>query len=83
MPPPVTSSRLIQRMQGTSSYRLLAEFPQLRKRLWGRAGWARGYLCRSRGTVPDEVSKASMAQQAHASDAVVGPVRAKLSPAAI
>jgi putative transposase len=34
IPPHVTISRLVQRMKGKSSYRLLAEFPHMRKRFW-------------------------------------------------
>jgi putative transposase len=70
IPPHVTISRLIQRMKGKSSYRLLAEFPHLRKRFWGRHGWARGYCCRSSGNVTDEVIKAYIAQQSQDSDDV-------------
>jgi REP-associated tyrosine transposase len=57
-------------MKGKSSYRLLAEFPQMRKRFWGRHVWARGPFCGSSGNVTDEVIKASMAQQSHDSDDV-------------
>ncbi len=39
IPPQVTISRLVQHMKG--SYSLLAEFPQVRKRFWGRHVWAR------------------------------------------
>ena len=70
IPPHVTISRLIQRMKGTSSYRLLGEFPHLRKRLWGRHVWARGYFCRSSGNVTDEVIKAYIAPQSHDRDDV-------------
>jgi putative transposase len=70
LPPHVTISRLIQRMQGKSSYRLLAEFPQLRNRFWGRHVWARGYCCRSSGNVTDEVIKAYIVQQSYDSDDV-------------
>jgi putative transposase len=35
IPPHITISRLVQRMKGKSSYRLLAEFPQMRKRFGG------------------------------------------------
>ena len=70
IPPHVTISRLIQRMQGKSSYRLLAEFPPMRKRFWGRHVWARGYFCGSSGNVTDEVIKAYMAPQSHDSDDV-------------
>ena len=65
LPPHVTISRLIQRMKGKSSYRLLAEFPQMRKRFWGRHVWARGSCGGSSGHGPDEVSKAAMAPQSH------------------
>src|SRR6266700_2368734 len=37
IPPHITISRLVQRMKGKSSYRLLAEFPHMRKRFWGRS----------------------------------------------
>ena len=70
IPPPVTISRLVQRMQGKSSSRLLAAFPHMRKRFWGRHVWARGYFCRSSGHVTDEVIKAYIAQQSHDSDDV-------------
>ena len=70
IPPQVTISRLIQRMKGKSSYRLLAEFPQLRKRFWGRHVWARGYFCRSSGNVTDEVIKAYIEQQSQDGDEV-------------
>lgn len=70
IPPQVTISRLIQQLKGKSSYRLLADFPQLRKRFWGRHVWVRGYFCRSSGNVTDEVIKAYIAQQEHASDDV-------------
>ena len=36
LPPHVTISRLIQRMQGQRSSRLLAGWPPLRQRFWGR-----------------------------------------------
>jgi putative transposase len=70
IPPHVTISRLIQRMKGKRSYRLLAEFPHMRKRFWGRHVWARGYFCRSSGNVTDEVIKAYIAQQSHDSEDV-------------
>jgi putative transposase len=70
IPPPVTIRRLIQRMKGKSSYRLLAACPHMRKRFWGRHVWARGYFCRSSGNVTDEVIKAYIAQQSRDSDDV-------------
>src|SRR5262249_45202766 len=70
IPPHITISRLVQRMKGKSSSRLLAAFPPLRKRFWRRQVWARGYCCRSSGNVTDEVIKAYIAQQSHDSDDV-------------
>jgi putative transposase len=70
LPPPVTSRRLVQRMQGTSSYRLLAECPPMRKRFWGRHVWARGSFCRSRGNGTAAGSTAYIAQQSHDSEDV-------------
>jgi putative transposase len=70
IPPHVTISRLLQRMNGKSSYRLLAEFPHLRKRFGGRPVWGRGSVCRSSGNVTAEVMKAYIAQQSHDSDDV-------------
>ena len=70
IPPQVTIRRLIQRMKGKSSSRLLAEFLHMRKRFWGRHVWARGYFCGSSGNVTDEVIKAYIAPQSHDSDDV-------------
>src|SRR4029453_3981325 len=70
IPPHVTIRRLIQRMKGQSSDRLLADFPQMQKRFWGRHVWARGYFCGSSSNGTDEVIKAYMAQQSHDSDNV-------------
>ena len=80
IPPHVTISRLIQRMTGKSSSRLLAAFPHMRKRFWGRHVWARGYLCRSSGNVTDEVIKAYSAQPSHDSDDVFR-IEGEASPA--
>jgi len=70
IPPQVAMSRLIQPLKGKSSYRLLAEFAEVRKRCWGRPVWARGYFCRSSGNVTDEVIKAYIEQQSPESDNV-------------
>ena len=69
IPPQVTISRPVQQLKGKRSYILLREFPEIRKRDWGRHVWARGDFCRSRGQVTDEVIKASIANQCHDHDA--------------
>ena len=69
VPPQVAVSRLVQRLKGKSAYRLLSEFPHLRKRFWGRHVWARGYFCRSSGNVTDEAIAEYIASQSHDTDA--------------
>ena len=80
IPPQVAISRLVQRLKGKSSYRLLAEFPAVRKRYWGRHGWARGYFCRRSGNVTDEVIKAYIENQGHDEDEVFR-IEGEVSPA--
>ena len=58
IPPQVTISRLVQRLKGKSSYKLLQGFESLRRQYWGRHLWARGYFCCSSGNVTDEIIKA-------------------------
>lgn len=55
IPPYVSISRAVQFLKGTSSHKLLSEFPCLRKRYWGLHLWARGYWIASSGNVTDEV----------------------------
>ncbi len=42
IPPQVTISKLLQMLKGKTSYKMMNEFPHLRKKLWGRQMWARG-----------------------------------------
>jgi putative transposase len=63
IPPQVTISRLVQRLKGKTAYKLLQEFPHLRKKFWGPHLWARGYFCCSSGNVTDEVIKEYLANQ--------------------
>ena len=68
IPPQVTISRLVQRLKGKSAYKLLGEFPHLRKKFWGRHIWARGSFCCSSGNVSDEVIAAYIEHQSHDTD---------------
>jgi putative transposase len=68
VPPRVTISRLLQMLKGKSSYKLMHEFPHLRKKFWGRHMWARGYFCVSSGNVRDEVIKQYIEEQSHDQD---------------
>jgi putative transposase len=83
IPPQVTISRLVQRLKGRSSYKLLGEFAHLRKTFWGRHLWARGYFCCSSGNVTDEVIKAYIENQDHETDGdfrIEGEAEPKATP---
>ncbi len=55
IPPHIAVSQFVQRAKGRSSRKIQQEFPQLRKRYWGRRFWARGYFCTTSGNVTDEI----------------------------
>ena len=61
--PQQSISKIVQWLKGTSSRVLLQEFPHLRKQLWGRHVWARGYLAVSSGTITDEMVEQCIAEQ--------------------
>jgi putative transposase len=48
-------SDVMQRIKGRSSCRIQMEFPELRKRYWGRRFWVRGYLSTTSGNVTDVI----------------------------
>src|ERR1700730_3450054 len=47
-------SDFVRRVKGRSSHRVQMEFPELRKRYWGRHFWAKGYFCTTSGNITDE-----------------------------
>src|ERR1700731_2563000 len=49
IPPHIAVSDVVRRVKGRSSHRVQMEFPELRKRYWGRHFWARGYFCTTSG----------------------------------
>jgi putative transposase len=53
--PSKSMSDLIKRLKGRSSRKLQQEFPELKKRYWGRHFWAIGYGCWSTGNITDEM----------------------------
>jgi len=55
VPPYISVSKLMQRIKGKSSRKLLGEYRVLSKAFWGRHMWARGYFAASSGNVTDEV----------------------------
>ena len=54
-PPTLSVSRLVQRMKGLTSRKLLMENRGLNKAFWGRHLWARGYYVASTGNVSEEM----------------------------
>jgi putative transposase len=62
-PPQQSISKMVQWLKGTSSRVLLQEFPHLRKQLWGRHVWARGYLAVTSGTITDQMVEQYIAEQ--------------------
>ncbi len=55
IPPHVPVSRFVQRVKGRTSRKIQQEFPELKKRYWGRHFWARGYFCTTSGNITDDV----------------------------
>ena len=55
IPPHLAVSDVVRRMKGRPSHRVQREFPDLRKRCWGRHFWARGYFCPTSGNVTDDI----------------------------
>ena len=48
-------SSIVKLMKGRSSRKLQMEFPELKKRYWGRHFWAIGFRCWSTGNITDEM----------------------------
>ena len=55
IPPHLALSKAMQRIKGRSSRRIQMEYPELRKRYWGRRFWARGYFSTTSGNVTDDI----------------------------
>ena len=54
-PPQMAPSEIMRRIKGRSASKLFAEFPNLKKRYWGRHFWARGYFCVTVGEITQEM----------------------------
>ena len=48
-------SSLVKLLKGRSSRKLQIEFPELKKRYWGRHFWAIGFGCWSSGNITDDM----------------------------
>ena len=54
-PPQLCISKLVQKLKGVSSRKLLQSNKKLQKEYWGRHLWARGYFAVSTGNVTDDI----------------------------
>jgi len=54
-PPHISPSKIMQRIKGKTSRKLMMEFRHIQKSFWGRHLWGRGYFAASSGNVTDEV----------------------------
>jgi len=68
-PPNLSPSKIMQRIKGRASRKILQEFQHMQKQYWGRHFWARGYFVASSGSVTDE---AIMEYIKHQDDAIPG-----------
>ena len=48
-------STIVKKLKGRSSRKLQQEFPELKKRYWGRHFWAIGFGCWSTGNITDKM----------------------------
>ena len=56
-PPELAPSEIMRRLKGRTASKLFEEFPELRRRYWGRHFWARGYFCATVGQMTEEMIK--------------------------
>ena len=57
IPPYLSVSKLVQYLKGKTSRKIQQEFPELKKRYWGKHLWAIGYFVRTTGNVTDDMIK--------------------------
>ena len=55
VPPNLSVSDLMRKMKGRSSHKIQMEFPQLKKRYWGRHFWGRGYFSTTNGAITEDI----------------------------
>ena len=53
-PPNLSPSKIMQRVKGRTSRKIMQEFQHMQKQYWGRHFWARAYFVASSGNVTDE-----------------------------
>ena len=73
-PPSKSVSDIVKRLKGRSSRRLQEEFPELRRRYWGRHFWAIGYGAWSSGNITDEMVAQYLEHHRHPSNQETGNI---------
>ena len=65
IPPYLSVSKLVQYLKGKTSRKIQQEFPELRKKYWGKHLWAVGYFVRTTGNVTDQMVKEYIDKHEH------------------
>jgi putative transposase len=78
VPPQLSISKVMGRIKGKTSRKLLSEYRRLSKEFWGRHLWGRGYFAASSGKVTDEViiqyiATQDLEERAHDGDFTLAP----------
>jgi len=73
IPPHICVSDFVKRAKGRSSRKIQLEFPEIRKKYWGKHFWGRGYFSSTSGNVTDEIINAYLDNHidAHRSDNLI------------
>jgi putative transposase len=67
-PPKASISDIMKAIKGRTSNLIQAEFPELKKRYWGRHFWATGYGAWSTGNITDEMVQKYLEHHENRSD---------------
>ena len=73
-PARLSVSDIVKRLKGRASRRLQDEFPELKKRYWGRHFWAIGYGAWSTGNITDEMVQEYLEHHRNPSNADTGNI---------
>lgn len=68
IPPHLSVSQLVQYLKGKTSRKIQQEFPELRKRYWGRHFWTVEYFGRTTSNVTDEMIREYIEHHMHKDD---------------
>ncbi len=73
-PPSKSISEIVKRLKGRSSRRLQEEYPELKRRYWGKHFWAIGYGAWSSGNITDEMIAEYLEHHRHPSNKDTGNI---------